>query len=237
MIPEQSDQESSLQTTTDILNSYSYDPFEHLSTRQRWIDQLSSSFLQPESKATAITTTRSPIRVAPVLTQWGEPWNRQEICIEMDRILKDNNIQSKEMRVRMIAHAIVASGWRQKVWNYNAWGVQQGSWQGPWFKMSTQEQDKNGRTYDVFNAGWRSFSGWRESIRDYQNRISPTSKRPSYRQAHRALIHPHRRADLAFWNALSEGNYFTNRQFTPKKFAMVCNIVRRELTRQESLAL
>jgi len=237
MIPEESAQKSTVQYTTEDLQSDLYDPFMQLSSRQRWIDQLSSSFLQPEPKPTTVRDARSPIRVAPVLTQWGEPWNREQICVEMNRILKANHIQSKQTRVRMIAHAIVASGWRQKVWNYNAWGVQQGSWKGPWFKMSTQERDKNGRIYDVFNAGWRSFSGWSEAIRDYQNRISPKSKRPSYRQAHRALSHPHKRADLAFWNALSDGNYFTNRQFTPKKFAMVCNIVRRELARQESLAL
>lgn len=158
----------------------------------------------------------------PRKTQWGTPWNHEELCRNMNSILVDAGVESGEARVRMIAHAIVASGWRQNVWNYNAWGVQQGSWRGPYYEMPTVEIDENGNIHEVPNAAWRSFESWQQAVDDFHARISPDSQRPSYRQAYRHLMNPSRKADAVYWSALGDGNYYTAQHFDKKKFAMLC---------------
>jgi len=169
-------------------------------------------------------------RVESFLTPWAEPWNHHQICRRMNEILIENGVKSRQMRIRMIAHAIVASGWRQNVWNYNAWGVQQGSWDGPWYVRSTQEADDDGNLYTVWDAAWRSFESWEESIADYLSRISPDSPREPYRQAYRYAVDPNNfRADRLFWESLREGRYYTAQHFTTKRFAVLCSRVRQEL--------
>ncbi|MCP4604555.1 MAG: hypothetical protein GY847_29205 [Proteobacteria bacterium] len=174
-------------------------------------------------------------RVESFLTQWAEPWNRREICHRMNAILTECGVESEQVRVRMTAHAIVASGWRQNIWNYNAWGVQLGSWTGPWYIRGTIEADDDGNYYSVHDAAWRSFSDWREAVRDYRNRISPASLRESYREAYRHLIDPSNRADAAYWESLRKGRYYTDQQFTKARFTILCNIVRRELAAENIL--
>jgi hypothetical protein len=169
-----------------------------------------------------------PIKVKPRKTPWAEPWNRSQIVINMNRILKENGFDNKAMRVRMIAHAVVASGWRQNVWNYNVWGVRKGSFDGSWYEMPTYEADENGEFYKVEDAEWRSFSSFSEAIVDFTDRINPSSQRPAYRKAYRALsnrrIHP--KIDAEYWDNLKDGNYYTAVHFSGKKFAMLCNTVR-----------
>ncbi len=173
------------------------------------------------------------LRVESTLTPWAEPWNYNAICHRMNQILIDAGISSKSMRIRMIAHAVVASGWRQQLWNYNAWGVQQGSWSGPWFIRSTQEVDDDGQYYMVWDAAWRSFSNWQEAIDDFTARISAKSNRDPYRQAYRYLKDPSYRADAAYWDALKAGRYYTAQHFTSKRFAILCWRVRNELRKGE----
>ncbi|MDJ0766473.1 MAG: hypothetical protein QNJ97_26090 [Myxococcota bacterium] len=169
------------------------------------------------------------VRVPPIPTSWGEPWNRRSLVLKMDHILTSHGVAQTQVRVRMIAHAIVASGWRQNIWNYNAWGVQVGSWKGPWFIMSTLEMDENGHYYTVYSAMWRAFSGWDEAIADYRERISPTSSREYYREAYKWLVDPDAWADISYWNALKEGRYYTDRRFPGRRFYRLCNFVRQVL--------
>ena len=168
-------------------------------------------------------------QVRPLKTNWATPGNHKEICSNMNAILLENGVESPRVRERMIAHAIVASGWRQSVWNYNAWGVQAGSWGGLWFTMNTIEEDVDGDAYLVRDASWRAFTGWDAAVEDYFNRIRPDSKRPSYRKAYKMLMSPDTKMDAEFWSALGEGNYYTAQQFKGMKFAILCGLVRRLL--------
>jgi hypothetical protein len=188
------------------------------------------SFFFAQLNGVLNTTLNISPRVESVLTPWAEPWNHGQICRRMNEILIENGVESRQMRIRMIAHAIVASGWRQNVWNYNAWGVQQGSWTGPWYVRSTQEADDDGNLYTVWDAAWRSFESWEESIGDYLSRISPDSPREPYRQAYRYAVDPNNfRADKLFWDSLREGRYYTAQHFTTIIFATLCGRVRQEL--------
>ncbi len=171
-----------------------------------------------------------PQEVKPHNTRWGTPWNHEELCRNMNAILVDAGVESGAARVRMIAHAIVASGWRQNVWNYNAWGVQRGSWYGPYYEMYTEEIDEDGNVHEVPDAAWRSFESWRQAVDDFYARINPDSPRPSYRQAYRHLMNPSRKADAVYWSALGDGNYYTAQHFDKKKFAMLCWGVREILS-------
>jgi len=173
-------------------------------------------------------------RIRPRKTPWGPPWQHKELVTNMSAILVQNNIIKPSVKVRMIAHAIVASGWRQNVWNYNAWGVQRGSWRGPYHILNTIEETDQGTPYQVKDAPWRAFRGWAEAVRDYHNRISADSKRPSYRQAYRHLHNPGSKADAAYWAALGEGNYYTAQKFTAKKFAALCHGIRQILAQTQN---
>lgn len=206
------------------------------------LEILSSNYFAPRLARTQLSFSYSPTivepagagecglgepgRVAPVSTAWGTPWDREDLAITMDRILLENGVDNREQRVRMIAHAIVASGWRQNVWNHNVWGVRRGSWQGPYYVMSTVEEDDAGRTHTVWDAAWRSFGDWSEAVVDFASRINGDSSRPSYRKAYRNLVDPDRRADARYWNALGEGNYYTATHFSEKTFARLCWAVR-----------
>ena len=171
-----------------------------------------------------------PTKMKPRKTRWGTPWNHEELCRNMNAILVNAGVESDAARVRMIAHAIVASGWRQNVWNYNAWGVQQGSWRGPYYEMYTEEIGEDGNVHEVPDAAWRSFEGWQQAVDDFYTRINPDSQRPSYRQAYRHLMNPSRKADAVYWSALGDGNYYTAAHFDKKKFAMLCWGVREILS-------
>ncbi len=173
---------------------------------------------------------RGQVRLKPVLTPWGEPWDHTELVRNMDQILEQNGVESRSTRVRMIAHAVVSSGWRQNVWHYNAWGVKQGTWTGPWYQMSTVEYDPDGRETYIRDEKWRAFSSWTEAVHDYQRRITKASRRPSYRKAARHISDQSARADSAFWRSLGEGNYYTTQKFSPGRFTALCFMVRRALS-------
>lgn len=168
------------------------------------------------------------VKVKPTKTPWAAAWDRSSVVRRMDEILRDNGVVSETIRVHMIAHAIVASGWKQNVWNYNAWGVKQGSWEKSWYMMPTYEEDENGNDVFVEDAAWRSFENWPEAIADFQSRISADSERPAYREAYAHLTEEKFRFKTAkaYWEALGKGNYYTASKFTGKKFARLCGGVR-----------
>lgn len=167
-------------------------------------------------------------KVKPTPTPWAPAWDRRSVVLKMNHILEENGIASEHIRVRMIAHAIVASGWKQNVWNFNAWGVKQGSWEKQWYVMATYEEDSNGNVVFVEDAMWRAFEGWSDAIRDFKGRISPDSQRPAYRKAHEHLMSEKVsfRSSKAYWEALGAGNYYTASKFTGEKFARLCGGVR-----------
>jgi mannosyl-glycoprotein endo-beta-N-acetylglucosaminidase len=167
------------------------------------------------------------VKVRPRKTMWGTPWDHRELCRNMDAILRAQGIDSFDERARMVAHAVVASGWRQNVWNYNAWGVQLGSWSGPHFTMNTTEMTPDGEYVMVRDTPWRSFDSWKDAVDDYRSRITSKSNRVSYRKAHEHLVSASRKSDAAFWEALGEGNYYTAANFSKKKYAVLCRAVRR----------
>lgn len=166
------------------------------------------------------------VRIDPMLTPWGEPWNHDEIVLNMDGILREAGVDSLTARSRMTAHAIIASGWKQSVFHYNAWGVKRGSWDGPWFQKSTTEMNRLGFLTTDYEAQWRAFDGWEQAIEDYLERINRKSQRPSYRKAARFLFDKDFRSDDDYWQALSEGNYYTGQAFTPEHFGFLCYRVR-----------
>jgi hypothetical protein len=183
----------------------------------------------PPEAAPPIRGDEQSGRVRPQRTPWGRAGNHTDLVHNMNTILVRNGVDDEHVRVRMIAHAIIASGWRQSVWHHNAWGVKQGSWKAEWYEMPTIEADDMGNRLVVQNERWRAFSSWEEAIADYQNRITKRSRRPSYRKAAIFLNDPHRLADAAYWEALGNGNYYTAQAFTPTRFSLLCRYVRREL--------
>ncbi|MBN2803288.1 MAG: hypothetical protein JXR91_09355 [Deltaproteobacteria bacterium] len=174
-----------------------------------------------------IKDTSEGDKVKPNPTPWAEAWDRELIVQKMNSILIENGISSINMRVRMIAHAIVASGWKQKVWNYNAWGVKTGSWQRDYYIMPTIEEI-DGESVEIEEESWRSFNNWSEAVDDYKERISMDSNRPSYRKAYSFLQSEDVSVKdaIGYWEALGEGNYFTARKFTGRNFARLCSTVR-----------
>lgn len=168
------------------------------------------------------------VRVPAVKTPWAPAWAHAEICVNMDRILRAAGVTSETVRRRMTAHAIVASGWRQAVWCYNAWGVKTGkSWAGDYYEMTTLEDDGTGSLYVVPNDAWRAFPSWDAAVRDYEKRINVNSSR--YGEAARILPDPNV-PDSEFWAALGRGGYYTDTQnMTPSKFGSLCARVSKEL--------
>lgn len=162
-------------------------------------------------------------------TPWGDPGNHRQLVLRMDALLQRYGITNADKRARMTAHAIFASGWKQNVWHYNAWGVKRGSWPGDWYIKGTQEADEEGDLYDVPKAEWRAFENWKQAIDDFLQRISPTSSREGYRQAAGVLSLPGAEHDADYWAGLKAGGYFTDKQFKPENFASLVARVRTEI--------
>lgn len=167
-------------------------------------------------------------QVKAARTPWGEAWNHNELVIRMDAILQVCGISSSPQRVKMTAHAIFASGWRQNCFAYNAWGVKVGTWKGNWFSKGTQEANESGEYYAI-TAAWRAFDGWCEAVQDYTDRIGPDSWNQNYREASKYLTVSGAAADRDFWASLGAGGYYTDKQFGPDSFASLCSRVRTEL--------
>ncbi|MBN2714875.1 MAG: hypothetical protein JXX14_03405 [Deltaproteobacteria bacterium] len=240
------DDEVTLSTTPEKVSAYQlflqneYHPYEYrlkYHPFQTWLSLSYAPAEVSEDAGLAVGLDADDLRVKPFRTPWAPAYDREQVILTMNRILIENGIESESMRVRMIAHAIVASGWKQKVWNFNAWGVRQGSWDKSWYVMPTYEEDDDGDMIYVSDASWRAFSGWDEAIRDFQQRISPDSERPSYREAYKYLSSTlvSFRVARAYWEALSDGNYYTATWFTGEKFARLCGGVREVLKSQETV--
>lgn len=170
-------------------------------------------------------------KVAAVRTPWGTPQDHTELCRNMNAILASCGVTSATVRRRMTAHAIVASGWAQKVWCHNAWGVKTGkSWSGDYYLMTTQEDDGSGTLYTVPNDAWRAFAGWQAAVDDFRARISPTSSR--YAKAHAALV-SEQVSDEEYWKQLGLAGYYTDTtNMTPGKFGSLCDRVAKETADQ-----
>jgi flagellum-specific peptidoglycan hydrolase FlgJ len=168
------------------------------------------------------------MKVPAVKTAWATAWDHHAIVVNFDGILRACAVFGDHVRRRLTAHAIVASGWRQAVWNHNPWGVKAGSsWAGDWYEMNTQEDDGTGQLYDVPNDAWRSFPNWAAAVRDQSARISPSSSR--YKLAHAALVDASR-PDSDYWAELGRAGYYTDTtNMTPSKFGSLCSRVNLEL--------
>lgn len=164
-------------------------------------------------------------------TPWGEAGNHAELVLNMDALLSRYGITNADQRARMTAHAIFASGWAQKVWHYNAWGVKRGSWPDDYYQMNTQEADAAGNYYPVPGEQWRAFTSWKQAIDDFLNRISPTSTRAGYQTAARHLIAGGASHDAEYWDALGYGGYYTDKAFDGQDFAKLVTRVRSEIAK------
>ena len=164
-------------------------------------------------------------------TPWAEANNHSEVALNMDALLSRYGITNADQRTRMTAHAIFASGWAQKVWHYNAWGVKRGTWPDGYYTMNTQEADAAGNYYAVPGEQWRAFKSWKEAIDDFLNRISPTSKNPGYASASRYLISGGPGYDARYWDSLGTGGYYTDKAFDGEDFAKLCARVRSEISK------
>lgn len=167
-------------------------------------------------------------RIARRLTRWAKPWDHHGVSVNMDRILRACGVTSEPRRIKMIAHAVVASGWKQNVWWFNAWGVKRGSWTGDYYTQDTIEEI-DGVEQPFPSEPWRAFRNWRQAVEDYQRRINPSSSSTGYAQAGALLDDDSPGSCAAFWQAAKKGRYFTGTKFTPQMFASVCNRVRREI--------
>lgn len=167
-------------------------------------------------------------RVPSVLTRWAEPWNHNQFCVRFDALLKALGVTSKARREKMIAHAVVATGWRQNVWCYNPWGVKANkSWAGDWYTKTTQEDDGTGNLYTIEDDAWRAFGNWAVALRDYEKRISPNSER--YGDAAFWLDKQGPIADKRFWLSLGKGGYYTDTTKPESWFPSIVRRVRHEL--------
>lgn len=164
-------------------------------------------------------------QVKAVATPWAEPWNHRAVCVNMDALLSELGVSESHVRRRLTAHAIVASGWRQAIWHFNAWGVKRASWSGPWYVMPTDEEIKGETVH--FKGGkvaqWRAFSGWREAFDDT---IARLQRSPGRLQA----LYDASADDSDYWKASGAAKYYTDtRNMTPERFGKLCGRVRLEI--------
>ena len=162
----------------------------------------------------------------PKSTPIGEAWNHRQLVTRYDALLRRLSVGPPNFVNILIAHSLVAVGWRQNIWWYNAWGAQVGKWTGNWYTKRTKEE-ADGVEYEVPNQRWRAFKDWRQATQDTLERIGPTSWNAAYTAAWRIAFDGGSAAD--YWEQLGVGGYYTSTAFTPAKFQSLHDRVVSEL--------
>lgn len=161
--------------------------------------------------------------VAKVETPWATARDHDAIILNMDRILRGAWIDAAHVRRRMIAHSIVASGWRQSCQNFNVWKVKRGGWGGDWYVSSTTEEI-GGKVVVEHGTKWRSYASYADAINDY-----PIWHSSRYRRAC-DLLRDAGAADSDFWAELGKAGYYSDtHNMKPANFGSICARVRRTL--------
>jgi flagellum-specific peptidoglycan hydrolase FlgJ len=139
----------------------------------------------------------------------------------MDRILFDLGVGDSWVRRRLTAHAIVASGWKQNVWHFNAWGVQRGkSWAGDFYVMGTKEIEDGAEVYHA-SQEWRAFESWEAALDDTLARAKANAGRW-------ATLHDASAPDGDYWAATKAAGYFTA-ALDVSFFESICRRVSKEI--------
>ena len=161
-------------------------------------------------------------------TGWAPAWNHRLVCVNMDGILRQCGVTSEDVRVKMIGHSIEASGWAQRCWHYNCWGVKLGGWKGNYYYKSTVEEDAWGSEYDPGYLGslWRALPSYSDAVTDYFQRINVGSKR--YGVAAAALLNPSV-SPGDWWAIMGKSGYFTAKKDPVKYMNSICANVRRQI--------
>lgn len=161
----------------------------------------------------------------PIKTPWGPPWEHRILCTRMDALLRRLGVEDPA-RTRLHALAYQASGWRQNVWHFNAWGTKRGSWPGEWYTLSTWEDDGSGNMIPVKAAEWRAFTGWAEALVDTWERLT---RHPRYAARSGVALVSRHMSDDDFFKALGLDGYYTDTTKPPTYFSGITSKIRREL--------
>jgi len=177
------------------------------------------------------------IQVKAVHTPWADAQDHKAIIENMNAILIDAGVTIPGMRRKMIAHSIIACGWKQKCWNHNAWAVKTGKrWTREFYLMDTKEEI-NGELVDVPNDAWRSFDSWGEAITDYLGRIGPDGPFESYREGGAILRDP-LGDDKTFWTTIASKYATDTKNFADGTgFASICARVGRTIPELKKTAV
>ena len=117
--------------------------------------------------------------IPAIRTKWAPypPKHHLEVCVNMDGILRSCGVRSATVRRRMTINAIEACGWKQKCWNFNAFGVQNNRKVGNWYVMASEEEEKDGTMKPTPDQPWKAFNNWLQAVKDYFSRIHVGSKK------------------------------------------------------------
>jgi hypothetical protein len=132
---------------------------------------------------------------------------------------------TKPVQVRkMIAHAIMASGWMQRnAWNHNYWKMKTGrNWPGNWFAKKSPE-NINGKLV-LKGSTWRHYDNPKGGIDGYWNFINKLIR---YRESLAILTNESIPED-EFWRQLGLDGWY-NGPFKAGDFQSVANRVKREI--------
>lgn len=163
------------------------------------------------------------VEVKRIATPWASPRDHVAIATRGDLLLRALGESRKHVRDRALAHAIMASGWRQTQQNHNVWKVKRGSWPGDWYVQSTVEH-VDGKLVPEVGTRWRSYDSWAQAWSDY-----PVVHADRYAAAREALFDPDPSATDRFQAALATAGYWTadETMLPPGTLAGVVSAVRR----------
>ncbi len=165
-------------------------------------------------------------RVPIVLTPWAPPLDHAAIVVNLDAALRAEGVEELHVRRRLIAHAVIACGWKQGdtskgatggPYNWNLWKSKLGGSSGDYYVHNTEEE-KDGETVKELGTKWRAYDSIGAALADY--RVWHLSR---YAKAKAALLDPET-SDLEVGKELQAAGYWTATSGAAA-FAGVCSRV------------
>ena len=154
-------------------------------------------------------------------TPWAKAHDHDDVVLKgwalVNRLVPES--YSKMARIKILAHAIFASGCRQGTYNFNVWRIKQGSgWGSGLYKKEVYQsgttEEKDGEDIWVAGEVWRAYDSYEAGFADYSMLLGFDKYQKAFDALHDDDIDPGTFANMlkacGYWTSTREVKFTFN---------------------------